>query len=87
MVVLAVAALAAGVLYGILGSESLIVDEIVSHRDLVLYLLMFTPLFGEAAAGSTMVLCRIGNYYFPFLIGMITAAGALREKKRESRPF
>lgn len=53
----------------------------------VLYLLMFTPLFGEAAAGSTMVLCRIGNYYFPFLIGMITAAGVLREKKRESRPF
>ena len=50
----------------------------------VLYLLMFSPLFGEAAAGSTMVLCRMGNYYLPFLIGMAGAVGTMKKKKEKN---
>ncbi|HIX15427.1 MAG TPA: lysine exporter LysO family protein [Candidatus Hungatella pullicola] len=76
MVVLAVAALAAGVLYGILGSESLIVDEIVSHRDLVLYLLMFCV--GISIGLHRGILRKLREYNLRiFLIPLGVVAGSL----------
>lgn len=51
----------------------------------VVFALIFAGLLGEAAAGTTMVLFRIANYYLPFVTSCIVLAGLIFERRKQNK--
>lgn len=80
MVFLTIAALCAGVAYGVLGVEVSLVSLITAHTDLVLYLLMFCV--GISIGMQEGVLKKLREYHLkifivPFAIIAASVAGGL----------
>lgn len=52
----------------------------------VVFILLFTEIFGSVAAGSSMVLYRLANYYIPFIVSIILVlAGITQIEKRTAK--
>ena len=66
MVLLAILALGAGILYGLSGAENILVSFVTSHTDFILYLLMF--LVGISVGLHKGILYRIRDYHLRILI-------------------
>lgn len=50
----------------------------------IVYLLLFHSIFGDVTAGSTMILYRMANYYFPFLVSLLVTANIKKIPPEES---
>lgn len=66
MVILALAALVLGVLYGLSGADSAVITYITSNTDMILYLLMF--LVGISIGLHRGILGRIREYHVKILL-------------------